>query len=101
MMKRILSVALAVIGAWVLASFAGAMFDTVRADFWTTSLMWSLLTTLVLGPVLVLLSSQSKTEEPAKPAPQPKTEPSFVSDEKVEAMRASWSSDEQEMKETA
>lgn len=48
-----LSTALAV---WVLASFAGTMLDPARSAFWTSSLMWSLLTSLLLSPALLVVA---------------------------------------------
>jgi hypothetical protein len=48
-----LSTALAV---WVLASFTGTMLDPARSAFWTSSLMWSLLTSLLLSPALLVLA---------------------------------------------
>lgn len=48
-----LSTALAV---WVLASFTGTMLDPAHPAFWTSSLMWSLLTSLLLSPTLLVLA---------------------------------------------
>jgi hypothetical protein len=48
-----LSTALAV---WVLASFAGTMLDPIRSAFWTSSLMWALLTSLLLSPALLVVA---------------------------------------------
>lgn len=104
-MKRFLTFALAAIGAWVLVSFAGTMLDTVRADFWTQSLMWSLLTTLVLGPLMILASTRSSTPEPSINEPVAASDeeaPAFIEDE-ADRMRTLWPNDEQtkEEKETA
>ena len=104
-MKRFLTFALAAIGAWVLVSFAGTMLDTVRAEFWTQSLMWSLLTTLVLGPLMILASTRSSTPEPSIDEPVVTSDeeaPAFVEDE-TDRMRTLWPKDEQteEEKETA
>lgn len=109
-MKRFLTFALAAIGAWVLVSFAGTMLDTVRADFWTQSLMWSLLTTLVLGPLMILATTRSSTPEPSIDEPVtasgeegPGEEaPAFIEDD-ADRMRTLWPTDEQtnEEKETA
>lgn len=103
-MKRILTITLAAIGAWVLVSFAGTMLDTVRAEFWTQSLMWSLLTTLVLGPLMILATTRTSTtetdvSESVAPADQP---PAFVKDD-ADPMRTLWPTNEssEEEKETA
>jgi hypothetical protein len=96
-MKRFLTIALAAIGAWVLVSFAGTMLDTVRADFWTQSLMWSLLTTLVLGPLMILASTRSSTPEPSIDEPVAASDaeaPAFIEDE-ADRMRTLWPNDEQ------
>lgn len=104
-MKRFLSIALAAIGAWVLVSFAGTMLDTVRADFWTQSLMWSLLTTLVLGPLMILATMRSSKPEPSIDEPVAASNekaPALIEDE-TNRMRTLWPNDEQtkEEKETA
>jgi len=103
-MKRILTIALAVIGAWVLVSFGGAMLDTVRADFWTQSLMWSLVTTLVLGPLVIMLSANVEEEAPvtqpspsATPEGPSEQEPAFVSDE-ANRRHTLWPEDAEEKK---
>jgi len=108
-MKRILTITLAAIGAWVLVSFAGTMLDTVRADFWTQSLMWSLLTTLVLGPLMILATTRVDTpevdtpetdvSEPVSASDQP---PAFVEDD-ADSVRTLWPTNEssREEKETA
>lgn len=44
------------IGVWVLVSFAGAMVDSANAAFWSDSLMWSLLSALIVMPALVLIN---------------------------------------------
>ncbi|PEN11067.1 hypothetical protein CRI94_16735 [Longibacter salinarum] len=94
-MKRFLSLALAAIGAWVLVSFGGAMIDTARAEFWTQSLMWSLVTTLVLAPVLILMSTRSDTKS-AEPETQPEAEkdqPDAFVPEESDRMRSLWPED--------
>jgi hypothetical protein len=47
------------IGVWLLASFAGAMFDSVNAAFWSSSLMWALLSFLIVMPALALMNDFS------------------------------------------
>jgi hypothetical protein len=47
------------IGVWLLASFAGAMFDSVNAAFWSDSLMWSILSFLIVMPALALMNDFS------------------------------------------
>jgi hypothetical protein len=103
-MKRILTITLAAIGAWVLVSFAGTMLDTVRAEFWTQSLMWSLLTTLVLGPLMILATTRADTPETdvSEAVSAPDQPPAFVEDD-ADSMRTLWPTNEssREEKETA
>jgi len=47
------------IGVWLLVSFGGAMFDSVNAAFWSSSLMWSILSFLIVMPALALMSDFS------------------------------------------
>jgi hypothetical protein len=42
------------IGVWLLVSFGGAMIDSARAALWSDSLMWALLSFLVIMPALVM-----------------------------------------------
>ena len=61
-MKNIQSVILylaSAIGVWLLVSFGGAMFDSVNAAFWSSSLMWSILSFLIVMPALALMSDFS------------------------------------------
>jgi hypothetical protein len=78
-------------GVWVLASFGGVMFNVTNAGFWTTSLMWSLLASLLIMPGLVVL--HHATASAGKPAPdRPSSHPSlqeqpdFVPEEEQEGM---------------
>ncbi|MFB6249595.1 MAG: hypothetical protein ABEL97_13595 [Salinibacter sp.] len=78
---------------WVAVSVAGALLDPTHAAFWSLSLMWSFLSTLLVAPALVLIFDASldrKREEPhagrtAAPAPASDSEDcsaprSFVED---------------------
>jgi hypothetical protein len=67
----------------VLASFVGVMADPARAGFWTQSLMWGLLSGLVLAPIYAFTSaslfseSTEQTSQPSMPeetASTPQTE---------------------------
>jgi hypothetical protein len=78
-MKRFLTTLASVLGLWILASFAGVVADGARPEFWTTSLMWSLLAGLVIAPFYAFVNSamfesydvsndqtdESSTDEPA------------------------------------
>lgn len=75
-------------GAWVLASFAGVMFNPGNAGIWTTSLVWSLLASLLVMPTLVIVhhainraEQRRARERRARPSPpaSPRENP-FVED---------------------
>lgn len=44
---------------WVFASAAGALLDPAHAAFWSSSLMWSFLSTLLVAPALVMIFDPS------------------------------------------
>lgn len=86
-MRTFLTKLAPVIAAWVLISFVGVMFDTVRADFWTQSLMASLISSVLFAPVIIFVGRPkperlSRTPEPFVPNesrtlwPEEKTQPS-------------------------
>lgn len=50
-------------GAWVIASFGGVMINAGDPGFWTTSLMWSLLASVIIMPGLVVAHHASKAAE--------------------------------------
>lgn len=72
-------------GLWVFGSFVGVMFNFDNAGFWTTSLMWSLLSSVLVMPVLVLVHHATVRAErrstQAHGRRPPRTQPSFVRDE--------------------
>lgn len=45
----------ALIGLWVPISFIAVIVDPSNVDFWTNSLMWSLLAGLVIMPLLLVV----------------------------------------------
>jgi len=54
----------ALMAIWVLSSFAGLMINPSNAEVWTTSLMWSLLSSLIVMPILVVVyHAFGKTDE--------------------------------------
>lgn len=64
--RRLIYLLSSLIGLWVLISFAGAMVNASNAEFWTTSLMWALLSCLLVMPALVVInhaSSQHDTKQ--------------------------------------
>lgn len=71
--RRLILVLSAFIGVWVLVSFGGAMIDSANAGFWSSSLMWSLLSSLIIMPALVVANHASTKAEQKKTAKQTKT----------------------------
>lgn len=54
--RRLIFALSTALGVWVLASFAGTMLDPAHSALWTSSLMWSLLTSLLLSPALLVVA---------------------------------------------
>jgi len=57
-MKRFLTTLATALGLWILASFTGVLVDGARPEFWTTSLMWSLLAGVVIAPFYAFINSR-------------------------------------------
>lgn len=55
--RKIILYLTALIGTWLLVSFGGAMFNGANAAFWSDSLMWSLLSFMIIAPALVFIST--------------------------------------------
>jgi hypothetical protein len=53
------------ISIWVLGSFAGTMVDPAHSGFWTASLMWALLTSLLLSPALLVAAHHVSRDDPS------------------------------------
>lgn len=63
-MKRLFQTLAIVVAVWVLGSFVGVMFDSARANLWTQSLMWAMLTSVILAPVFIFIgTSPSSTSD--------------------------------------
>lgn len=58
-MKRLFLAIAGVVAVWLLGSFAGTMLDPARAELWTTSLMWALLSCVVLAPILLFFGTDN------------------------------------------
>ncbi|MFB6248292.1 MAG: hypothetical protein ABEL97_06960 [Salinibacter sp.] len=54
--RRLIFALSATLAVWVLASFVGGMLDPTRSAFWGASLLWSLLTSLLLSPALLVVA---------------------------------------------
>lgn len=57
--RRILTVLIYLVGLWALTSVAGAFLDPAHAEFWSASLMWSFLSSLLVAPALVMIYDAS------------------------------------------
>ena len=83
------------IGFWVGASFIGVMFEVGNAEFWTVSLMWALLASVVVMPGLVIAhhaSKQAQTRAEREEARRAIEQPAPFVDE-AEKEGALWPSD--------
>ena len=80
-MKRLFRSLAVFVGIWLLCSFLGVMFDPARANLWTKSLMWALLSCVILAPVFLFVgtSSGSSSSTPPSDAERP-----FETDEEID-----------------
>jgi len=65
------------ITGWVFTSVAGALLDPAHAAFWSTSLMWSFLSTLLVAPALVIMfdgTTQRRPQASVSEAPSRRTD---------------------------
>jgi hypothetical protein len=94
------------IGAWLLISFGGAMVDSGNAAFWSNSLMWSLLSFLIVMPALVMVNHASsksgktatdtKTADASGADPTPAAEQKSFVENETERVNTLWPEPEQE-----
>jgi hypothetical protein len=93
--RKLIPILAGLLGLWVMGSFVGVMFNLSNADFWTTSLMWSLLASLLVMPALVMVYHATGTprkaasdQEGRKGASSPtiQRQPPFVSEEEEEGV---------------
>jgi len=98
--RRLILALSSFIGVWVLASFGGAMFDAANAAFWTSSLMWALLSCLIVMPALVMVSlaSTEASKKRTQQAPSSEEQEPFIQEDSDEA-RTLWPEPEQPMQE--
>lgn len=83
------------IGVWVLVSFGGAMFDSANAAFWSSSLIWSLLSCLIVMPALVMVSHASSQVTRKQAQQSPSEQEPFIQEESDEA-RTLWPEPQQD-----
>ncbi|PQJ34367.1 hypothetical protein BSZ35_06915 [Salinibacter sp. 10B] len=97
--RRVILYLSGVIGVWVLVSFGGTMFDTANASLWVNSLMWSLLSSLIVLPALLLVThaatkQRSQSASPSKESPSQEEPEPFVKHSSDE-IRTLWPEPEQ------
>lgn len=78
----------AIIGIWVSVSFAGAILNSANAALWSKSLLWSLLSLLVILPALVVVNHAALQRSQRAP-PEPDEQKAFV-DEDAEDVDTIW-----------
>jgi hypothetical protein len=71
-MKRLFSSLAIFVGIWLLGSFCGVMFDPAHKNLWTQSLMWALLSSVILAPVFLFVgTADSESSKAAAPGGEP------------------------------
>jgi hypothetical protein len=94
--RRLIQYLASAVGLWLLVSFAGAMVDSANAALWSNSLMWALLSCLVLAPALLMANdlftrsaSRQEPDRAASSAHDEEAQKPFVEEEANE-MRTLW-----------
>jgi type VI protein secretion system component VasK len=95
--RKLIPLLAGLVGIWVIGSFVGVMLNLSNADFWTRSLMWSLLASLLVMPGLVVLhhatqgrqksvsdGEASSDEQSSSTHPSVQKQPPFVPEEEEE-----------------
>ncbi|PSQ66600.1 MAG: hypothetical protein BRD25_02005 [Bacteroidetes bacterium QH_1_61_8] len=80
-MKRLFQTLAGLITLWVLGGFLGVMLDPARAYFWTQSLMWGLLSSVILAPALIFVEISGLADP--KPSTSTRSTQFFEVDENV------------------
>ena len=97
--RKLIPLLAGLVGIWVIGSFIGVMLNLSNADFWTRSLMWSLLASMLVMPGLVVLhhatqgrqksvadGEASADEQAASTSPSVQKQPPFVPEEEEEGV---------------
>jgi type VI protein secretion system component VasK len=90
--RKLIFVLSALMGVWVIGSFVGVMFNVANAGFWTTSLMWALLASVIVMPALVVAHHANNRRAARKAAqhraqtsaPPIEEQPPFIEEEEQE-----------------
>lgn len=70
-MKRAFFGIAILVGIWLLGSFLGTMLDPARAELWTTSLMWAMLSCVVIAPIFLFFGTSDSQQSSTEPRDQP------------------------------
>jgi hypothetical protein len=99
--RRLIGFICAAVGLWTMTSFAAVMIGAPHAAFWTSSLMWALLASMLLFPALLMAwlgtdtgprprsSDEQRTDEERRPEPFT-DEPSLLWPEPQDAPQDEW-----------
>jgi hypothetical protein len=90
-MKRLFNSLAVFVGIWLLGSFLGVMLDAAHKNLWTQSLMWALLSCVILAPVFIFVGTSDAT--PSSP-PSAEAEP-FETDDSLEIQDRDSSADQE------
>lgn len=94
-MKRVFQLLAVLVGIWLLGSFLGVMFNPGRADLWTQSLMWAMLSSVILAPVFIFFgTSDSNAGQPTGQGPH--ADQAFDADDRVEVSQQEGATEEKE-----
>lgn len=63
------------VGVWVLGSFLGVMLDPSHKNLWTQSLMWAMLSCVILAPVFIFVGTSGDESTNAEGETEPFDEP--------------------------
>lgn len=63
------------VGVWVLGSFLGVMLDPSHKNLWTQSLMWAMLSCVILAPVFIFMGTSGEESTNSGGQAQPFDEP--------------------------
>jgi hypothetical protein len=98
--RRLVFYVASAVGVWLLVSFAGAMLDSANAAFWSDSLMWALLSSLIVAPALLMVynafSDAPKDTSSRSEPNSDEDQTSFVEEEERGEMRTLWPEPETE-----
>lgn len=97
--RRLILYLASAIGVWLLVSFGGAMLNSGNAAFWSNSLMWALLSCLIVAPGLLLANdvftrSQQPADHESATSPSTDAQKPFV-EEESDQVRTLWPEPEQ------